>query len=344
MSAPAWNPPSVSAGSWSLRLAPRTVLVVTALAALTFCAAIVAISVGEFNVPIGDVMTAVFGQSTPVAELIVNKLRAPRVVTGIAVGAAFGLSGAIFQSLTRNPLGSPDFIGFTSGAATGGIVAVIFGGTAWQIAGGSMLGCIACAVVIYVLSARGGGVQGYRLVLVGIGTSALLVAANNYLLTRANLWESASAAAWLTGSLGGRTWDHALPMLATLAVLIPVCAVLSRPMRMMELGDDSARAVGVRVEPVRGAAIAAGVLLCGAATATAGPIVFVALAAPQLARRLTGSAGVVLTASALTGALLVTLSDLAAQRLLDPVQLPVGVMTGALGGLYLLYLLRKDPR
>lgn len=332
---------NVRVGPWSIRLAPRALLVTALLVVAGFCVTVAALSTGEFTVPVPDILDALFGQGTPVAELIVGKLRAPRVVTGLLVGAAFGISGAIFQSLTRNPLGSPDFIGFTAGASTGGIIAVVSGGSAATIAGGALTGCVVTAVLVYALAYRG-GVQGYRLVLVGIGANALLVALNSYLLTRANINDAATAGAWLTGSLSGRGWDHALPVALALLVLLPVCAYVSRPMRMIEMGDDAARAMGIRVEVVRGAALTAGVLLSGVATAAAGPVVFVALAAPQLARRLTRSPGVTMGASALMGAVLLTGADLAAQRLLAPTQLPVGVLTAAIGGTYLVLLLRKD--
>ncbi|MBG0829205.1 iron chelate uptake ABC transporter family permease subunit [Planomonospora sp. ID67723] len=330
-------------GPWSLRLSPRGLTAGALLVVAGVAISLVALSTGEFTVPIPDIVDSVFGQGTPTAELIVGRLRAPRVVTGLLVGAAFGLSGAIFQSLTRNPLGSPDFIGFTAGAATGGIAAVVMGGSAWQIAGGSLLSCVACALLVYALSFRN-GVQAHRLILVGIGVSALLVSADWYLLTRANINDAATAGAWLTGSLSGRGWEHALPVACALVVLLPVCAALSRPLRMMEMGDDSARAVGIRIEPVRAAAVTAGVLLCGVATATTGPVVFVAMAAPQLARRLTRSPGVPLLSSALMGAVLLVAADLAAQRLLAPTQLPVGIMTAAIGGTYLVFMLRKERR
>ncbi|MEV1169715.1 iron chelate uptake ABC transporter family permease subunit [Nonomuraea sp. NPDC049784] len=332
---------TIRVGPWSVRLAPRALVVSAALVVIACAVTVAAISTGEFTVPVPDIVSALFGRGTPVAELIVSKLRAPRVVTGLLVGAAFGVSGAIFQSLTRNPLGSPDFIGFTAGASTGGIIAVVAGGSAMTIAGGALAGCVVTFALVYAMAFRG-GVQGYRLVLVGIGANALLLAVNSYLLTRANINDAATAGAWLTGSLSGRGWDHAIPVALALAVLLPVCAFVARPMRMIEMGDDAAKAMGIRVEVVRAVAITAGVLLSGVATAAAGPVVFVALAAPQLARRLTRSAGVTMGASALMGAVLLTAADLAAQRLLAPTQLPVGVLTAAIGGTYLALLLRKD--
>lgn len=336
-------PNALRVRSWSLRLSPRGLVTGTAIAALGLIVSLVALSVGEFTVPLPDIVAALFGEGPPVAELIVSRLRAPRIVTGLLVGAAFGLSGAIFQSITRNPLGSPDFVGLTSGAATGGIAAVVLGGSAWQIAGSSLAGCVASALVVYALAFQR-GVQGYRLILIGIGVNALLISADWYMLTRANIADAATAGAWITGSLSGRGWDHAIPVACALAVLLPACALLSRPLRMMEMGDDSAKAMGIRVEPVRAAAIVVGVLLCGVATAAAGPVIFVAMAAPQLARRITRSPGIPLVASALTGATLLVGADLAAQRLFAPVQLPVGIMTAAIGGIYLVFLLRRERR
>ncbi|MFI6597142.1 FecCD family ABC transporter permease [Nonomuraea sp. NPDC050536] len=328
-------------GSWSVRVAPRALVVGALLVAVAFAVTVVAISTGEYTVAVPDVLKALFGQGTPVAELIVGRLRAPRVVTGLLVGAAFGVSGAIFQSLTRNPLGSPDFIGFTAGASTGGILAVVLGGSAMVIAGGALAGCLVTAVLVYALAFRR-GVQGYRLVLVGIGANALLVAVNSYLLTRADINDAATAGAWLTGSLGGRGWDHAIPVGVALTVLLPLVAWISRPMRMIEMGDDAARSMGIRVEAVRAGAVVAGVLLCGVATAAAGPVIFVALAAPQIARRLARSPGVTMISSALAGAVLLIAADLVAQRVIAPSQLPVGVVTAAIGGTYLALLLRKD--
>ncbi|GGS63701.1 ABC transporter permease [Planobispora rosea] len=330
-------------GPWSVRLSPRGIAVAAAMIVVGVAVSLVALSTGEFTVPIPDIVTSVFGQGTPAAELIVGRLRAPRVVTGLVVGAAFGLSGAILQSLTRNPLGSPDFLGFTAGASTGGILAVVSGGSAWQIAGGSLLGCVASALLVYGLAFRG-GVQSYRLVLVGIGVGAVLVSVDWYLLTRANINDAASAGTWITGSLSGRGWDHAIPVACALLLLLPVCALISRPLRMMEMGDDAARAAGIGVEKVRAAAVVTGVLLCGVATAAAGPVIFVAMAAPQLARRLSRSPGVTMIASALMGAVLLVTADLAAQRLFAPVQLPVGIMTAAIGGTYLVFMLRKERR
>ena len=323
----------------------RRPLVAGALIGLgALAVAIAGLMIGDYPLSVGDVLTTLVGGGDPASSFIVETLRLPRVVCALLVGGALGIAGAIFQSLTRNPLGSPDIIGFTYGSATGAVVMIIiFGAEQGAVAVGSIAAGLLTAVLVYLLSYRG-GVAGYRLVLVGIGISFMLLALNDYLLTRARLEDAQQAAVWIAGSLNGRGWDQALPLAIGLAVLAPVALALSRPLKMLELGDDAATALGVRVERTRLTLALVAVGLTALATAAAGPIAFVALAAPQIARRLTRSSGPGLIPAALMGALIMQASDLIAQRLLAPKQLPVGVMTGAIGGLYLAWLLAHEWR
>jgi iron complex transport system permease protein len=182
------------------------------------------------------------------------------------------------------------------------------------------------------------GVQGYRLVLVGIGVAAVLESINAYLITRATREDAFAAAHWYVGSLNGRGWEHVWPIAVALVVIVPVALAYARPLALLEMGDDAARALGVRTESSRAILIFAAVGLTAVGTASAGPIAFVALAAPQVARRLTRSAAPGLLSAALMGALMLSASDVIAQRFLDA-DLPVGVVTGALGGVYLGWLL-----
>jgi iron complex transport system permease protein len=260
----------------------------------------------------------------------------------VAIGAALGASGAVFQALTRNPLGSPDIIGFTSGAATGALVQIlVIGGTSLAISGGALFGGLASALIVYLLAA-GRGAVGYRLVLVGIGLNAMLWAVNSYLLITARLEDAMSAQVWLVGSLNGRSWEQLWPVLGVVVLCLPLLMIAARPLGLLEMGDDAARSLGVHAGRVRVVIVVLGVALAAGATATAGPIAFVALAAPQLARRLTGSVAVGVLPAALMGALLLTVSDLVAQRLFAPMQLPVGIATGVVGGLYLIWLLLSE--
>jgi iron complex transport system permease protein len=327
-----------------LRLDPRAVAVCAAMVVVILVVGAITLTTGDFPLPLGEMIRTLFGGGNALDEFVVNTLRLPRLLTGLLVGAALGVGGATFQSVSRNPLGSPDIIGFTQGAATGALtVIVLVHGSNFQIALGALIGGVGTALVVYLLANRH-GVQGYRLILIGIGVAAMLTSANSYLITRANLADAQAAAVWLTGSLDGRDWSEFDPVAIAVVVLLPIAVYLGRSLRMLELGDDTARALGIAAEPVRLAAVIVGVGLAAVATASAGPIVFIALAAPQVTRRLTGAPGPNIIPTALTGATLLAASDLAAQRIFAPNQLPVGVLTGALGGIYLAWLLSREWR
>ncbi|HEY0636692.1 MAG TPA: iron chelate uptake ABC transporter family permease subunit [Pseudonocardiaceae bacterium] len=326
----------------SLRVDARVLAVCAVLAAATAVASVVAMTTGDYPLPVRDVLATLAGGGPPGADYIVTTLRLPRVVTGMLVGAALAVSGAILQSITRNPLGSPDFVGLTAGSATGALlVIIVLDGGLTTISLGALLGGLASAAVIYGLAFRRGG---FRLVLVGIGVSAMLLALNQYLISRAALYSALEAQTWLTGSLNLRLWQHVWPLAVTLAVLLPLALLWQRRLALLELGDETAAALGIPVESTRLALVAISVTLAAVATAATGPIAFVALAAPQISRRLTGSPAPGLTAAALTGALLLVGSDLLVQRIFPDRQLPVGIVTGAIGGLYLAYLLTSHWR
>ncbi|NJP46758.1 FecCD family ABC transporter permease [Actinacidiphila epipremni] len=331
-------------GGYAVRLDVRTWLVGAVLLAALAVVSVVTLSTGDYHVPPADVVRTLLGGGDPGDSFVVRTLRLPRLLTGLLVGAALGVGGGIFQSVSRNPLGSPDIIGFDTGAASGALVVILaLHGSMAEIAAGSVIGGVGTAVLVYLLAMRK-GVQGYRLILVGIGIAALLASVNSYLLTRASVTDAQSAAVWLTGSLNGRGWSQVRAVALAVAVLLPLAVPLGRLLRMLELGDDTARALGLAPERIRLSAIVVGVGLTATATACAGPIVFIALAAPQIARRLTKVPGPNVVPAALTGALLLVAADLAAQRVFDPKQLPVGIATGVLGGLYLAWLLGREWR
>ncbi|MEU8937728.1 iron chelate uptake ABC transporter family permease subunit [Streptomyces goshikiensis] len=331
-------------GGISLRLERRALAVGLLLAVTALALAVVLIGTGDFQIAPADVVQTLLGNGTPANDFIVNDLRLPRVLVALLVGASLGMSGAVFQSVSRNPLGSPDLLGFGYGSAVGALVVIIvFKGGATEVALGALVGGLIAGLAVYLLAYKR-GINGYRLVLVGIGTSAMLVAVIQYLLTKAQLVEATRAMVWLTGSLAGRDWGQVWPLLAACAVLFPLVLGQGRALRMMEMGDDAAHALGVRVERTRLLLMVAGILLTTAASAAAGPISFVALAAPQLARRLTRSPGAGLLTAALMGAVLLMLSDWASQRAFGADQLPVGVVTGLVGGVYLLWLLVTERK
>nr|WP_308120548.1 iron chelate uptake ABC transporter family permease subunit [Streptomyces bambusae] len=331
-------------GGTSLRVEPRALAAALLLAAVAAVAAVVLIGTGDFRIEPWEVVQTLLGNGTPATDFIVRDLRLPRVLVALLVGAALGMAGAVFQSVSRNPLGSPDLLGFGYGSSVGALaVIILFKGSATEVAAGAVAGGVLVGLAVYLLAYKK-GIHGYRLVLVGIGVSAILVACIQYLLTKAQMVEATRAMIWLTGSLAGRDWAQVTPLLVTCGVLFPLVLGQGRALRMMEMGDDAAYALGVRVERTRFLLMLAAILLTTAAAAAAGPITFVALAAPQLARRLTRSPGPNLFSAALMGAVLLLVSDWASQRAFGSDQLPVGVVTGLVGGVYLLWLLVTERK
>ncbi|MFT3662972.1 MAG: iron chelate uptake ABC transporter family permease subunit [Gordonia sp. (in: high G+C Gram-positive bacteria)] len=332
-------------GRLSGRVDVRVVAVVAVLLALTFVAFVVALVLGDYQMPVDRVLTALFGTGTPRDEFVMGR-RLPRALLAVLLGAALGISGAIIQSLTRNPLGSPDVIGFNTGAYTGALlVIVVFGGSAGYLgtSAGSLIGGIATALIVYLLAYKQ-GVQGFRLIVVGIGVSAMLASLNTWLILTADLDVAMAAAAWGAGTLQDPQNDLKVPIVALVFALVLVLLVpLSVRMKVMEMGDDAATALGVRTERTRLILLVLGVSLTALATAAAGPIAFVALAAPQLAKRLAGSAGVSMLPAAAMGALLLSASDLVAQWTFST-PLPVGVVTVSVGGLYLVWLIARETK
>ncbi|WP_336922209.1 FecCD family ABC transporter permease [Aquipuribacter sp. SD81] len=312
---------------------------------VTFAASLV---VGEFALPLREVALALVGRGGDDAAFVVGTLRLPRAVTAVLVGAAFGLGGIVFQSLARNPLASPDVIGVSAGS-TVAAVGVLVAGTAFGVqvdqallTPAAFVGGLLATTAIYLLAWRR-GLSAYRLVLVGIAVAAMLNAVTSYLLTRAEITDAQRAFVWLTGSVNGRGWDDVRVMALALVVLVPLLLVLASPLRTLQLGDDTARGVGVRVEPSRAALVVVALGCVSVATAVAGPVAFVAFVAGPVARRLVGTPLTVVPA-ALTGALLVLLSDLVARTALAPTELPVGIVTGLVGAPYLLWLLTRANR
>jgi iron complex transport system permease protein len=322
----------------------RSLVVILILAALVFAAFCVSLSLGDFKIPVIDVVKTLFGAGDKATEFIVNQLRLPRALTGLMVGAALGMSGAIFQSIARNPLASPDIIGVTYGASAFAVFAIVTVGlTGVAVSLFAIAGAVLTAFVMYLLAWRH-GVSSYRLILIGIGIGAIATSVTSYLLTKAKVEIAQQALIWLTGSLNGRDWSQVRSMGLTLVVLTPLMVVLVHRLRILQLGDDTAYGLGLRVESSRLGLIVVAVLLAAVATAAAGPIGFVAFVAPPIARRLTRSPGPAMIASGLLGALVVALSDVIAQHAFGDTQLPVGVVTGVVGAPYLMFLLARANR
>lgn len=329
---------------FSTRVDP--VSIVVSLGAWLLAAALAAYSLtrGDYEMPLAQVLETLAGNGSLIMTDVVVNNRLPRVLVAIGVGTAFAVSGAIFQRLARNPLISPDLIGINSGAALSAVLMItVFGtGTGW-IPAGALAGSLLTAIVVYLLAYKR-GIAGYRLVLVGIGITAIISSITAYLLTLADIYTAKIAVMWLAGSLAGRSWPEATLIGASLLVLLPVAMAVARQLRLLELGDDLARTLAGSVEVSRGVLIAVGVGLAALATAAAGPVGFVALVAPQIARRLVAERVAGLLAAGAIGALLVVASDLLARELFAPTALPVGVVTAFLGAPYLLVLMARANR
>ncbi|MGV9455867.1 FecCD family ABC transporter permease [Streptomyces sp. NPDC003635] len=325
-------------------LRPRLLAVCLVLAAAASVLFVVETSVGDIALPLTDVLKALVGASDPATELIVHELRLPRALAGLLVGVAFGVSGALLQTMTRNPLASPDMMGITQGAGTAVVAGIVLGwdgGLGTQALG--LLGALLAALLVYTLAWKR-GTSGYRIVLVGVGVAWICTSATDYLMARGQRFQAQAALGWLVGNLNGRTWEQITPLAVAMVLLLPPALLLGRLTRTLELGDDVARGLGTRVQTVRVAVLLASVGLVAFGTATAGPVAFVALAAPQVAQRLAGTAFPPPVAAGLTGAVMVLGSDLVARKLVPDTELPVGIVTGVLGAPVLLWLLIRANR
>jgi iron complex transport system permease protein len=336
--------PGVRLGRVSFVWRPWMVCVTLMLATATFLVFCLSIGVGDFPIGLAQVIATIFGRGEQVDEFVIMDLRMPRALAGLVVGIALGVSGAITQSIARNPLASPDILGITSGASAVSVFLVtVSGGTAAAIvdavglSAAALAGGLGTGLLVYFLAWRR-GVDGFRLILIGISVSAVMEALTTWLLVTADIRDVALAQAWLVGSLDDRSWDEVSVALWGTLVLLVVVSGVAFQFRPMHFGDEVAAGLGVRYATVRAVMLLCAVLLAGVAVSAAGPVPFVALVAPQVAMRLVRCPTPPMAASAVVGALLLIGSDLVARTAL-PITLPVGVVTAAIGGPFLVYLL-----
>lgn len=323
----------------------RTRVITLVLVALAVVFAAVSLSVGSYTLPIPDLLKTLIGQGAGSDNFIVFRLRMPRLVLALLVGCAFGVAGALFQTLLRNPLASPDIIGVSQGASVAAAFSIlILGLSGPAVSLAAFLGALVVAAGIYLLAWRG-GVTGLRFVLIGVGVAFMVQAVLNYLITRGDVREVQQALVWIVGGLGGANWTDIAVIAVALAVLLPLAAVLSARLRILQLGDDAAGGLGLRPERARLAILFLGVALVAVATAFVGPLAFVAFVSAPIARRMLGTGGLALIPSALVGGVLVVAADFVAQHLLPGgAQVPAGIVTGLVGAPYLLWLLATTNR
>lgn len=342
--------PSVDFGRRHLRVDTARVAALIPVRSLVVCAVLVLVivaaglasmTIGAYEVGFASVLRAIVDPSSdPDVRQVVFEWRLPRVLFAVLCGAALALAGGIFQSLTRNPLGSPDIIGFGVGAQFGVTLTMVVLelNTYMFKAAGALIGGLLTALLVYLLATKN-SMSSFRLIIVGIGVSAGLGSLTSWILISVSIEKAMMAATWGAGSLASLGFDQLIPAALVFAVVLIAALPLNRTLPVLEMGDDAATALGIRPGRTRLAAMVIGVALVALVTAAAGPISFIALAAPQIAQRLTRSNTPMGTGPLmLTGAALVVVSDTAAQLLL----VPVGVVTVSVGGLYLAWLLARQ--
>lgn len=330
-------------GRSTLPVRLRSTLLAMALIITILMLGTLALGLGTYPLAPAQVIDVLIGGGEALDRTIVFDWRMARALAAILLGALLGIAGALFQTVTRNPLASPDILGLSNGAFTGMLLTSVLLSASWPVmTAGAVIGGLLTAALIWAFAARG-GVQGFRLIVIGIGVAAILSAANTWMLLTIELETAMFASAWGAGSLNGVT---AAPLAGAVAIAAPLTMLLiglTPRLRQLDLGDDVAQVTGARPAIVRTLALLIAVVLVSIATAVVGPVAFIALAAPQIARRLAGTPYLSLTLSGLVGALLLITSDLVAQHVL-PVTVPVGVVTVSIGGIYLVATLIQEIR
>ncbi|GAB4066849.1 iron chelate uptake ABC transporter family permease subunit [Ancylobacter sonchi] len=323
-------------GPAALKLERRMAGVCLALALGAVALALAALCIGTLPVTPLQAGRALIGEGPAAVRLVVTEWRAPRVAGALMVGAALGMAGALFQTLLRNPLGSPDIVGFDAGAFSGALLAMLAGAGPLAVAGAGFGGGLVAGLAVFLLAGAG---RRLALILTGIAVGALFTALNDWIILTARLDTALAAASWRLGSLAGIERGRLVAAAALLLVLLPLGLACARTLRALELGEERAASLGEARRPAWTRIALVGLALTATATFLAGPIGFVALIAPQIARSLTRSAGLPLLASALSGAVFLLASDVAGRLLFAPRTIPAGALTAAVGGVYFVALL-----
>ena len=322
----------------------RAAVVVLVAVALSLALLVLTFGMGVAGVPPERSIPALFGVGDRFDLLVVRELRLPRGAAAILAGCAFGLAGALFQSTLRNSLASPDILGISGGASLGAVTAVVgYGATGWSITVAALVGGLATAVAIWALAWRN-GLHGIRFVLVGVGISYVCASLISWRLSEAEIRDAGKVLLWTVGSVADVRDGLLVLLAATVVVLTAAAVVVGREQRPLALGDDHAHGLGVAPTRARATALLIGVVLVAMATAVAGPIAFVALVSPAIARRLVDDGGPALLPSAAVGAALTITADVVGQYAIPGLVAPIGVVTGLIGAPYLLWLLARSDR
>jgi len=331
--------------SISVQIEKKSVIVICLLFLLVILSVAVGTGIGNTMITPMEVIVTIFGRGSGEYDFIIQTLRLPRVLASLFVGAALGISGVILQGMIRNPLASPDIIGITSGASFAAVAFITFLGGIVSIKFlpiAAISGAILVSLLIYLLSWRS-GITPIRLVLIGIGMSAIMGAGTTFMLVMSPIFSLGKAYIWLTGSVYGASWADVCMMASVLFIIVPLVLFLARSLSLQELGDDIAIGLGIHVHLHRFLLLLFSVLLAGFAVSIAGAIGFVGLIAPHIARKLVGRPfGSLILVSALIGSALVFNADLVARTAFFPLDIPAGVFTAGIGAPFFIYLLFKN--
>ncbi|MFX3625647.1 MAG: FecCD family ABC transporter permease [Ectobacillus sp.] len=326
----------------------KALLTLGSLLIVTITLFFISAGMGEMKISPWRVFQAMIGQGSESDTLIIMSFRMPRIIVAILAGMALAAAGGILQGLIRNSLASPEILGITGGA---GVAVVLFLAVFSDRSGsltisiewlplGAFTGAAITAFLIYILARKNGGVPPLRLVLIGIGVSALTKALTTLFMILGPIHQASQANIWLTGTVYGSSWKHIQLLAPWTLILIAIAWISARKLNVQELGDELAIGLGSHVQRQRLFLLLLCTALVGGAVAFAGGIAFVGLMAPHIARRLVGSAfGALLPVAALIGALLVLLADLIGRTAFSPLEVPAGVFTAAIGAPYFIYLL-----
>jgi len=333
---------------FSLRVDRRVPVMAALFILITLAGMIINIGVGEYPISPLEVVQTVLGINTgnPDHVFIIMTLRLPRMVLAWLVGVSLGVAGSLVQGITRNPLASPDLTGVTAGASFAAVTLIVMFPKApyWLLPVVALIGGLAVAVLLYLLAWRsdsaGGGDSPMRLILVGIGLSAVLGSMISFMITFGQVTVVERAMVWLAGSVYASDWDDVRSILPWLAVCLPLALLGARDLNALNLGEDLAQGLGLRVVVQRGILLLIAVALCGAVVTVAGAIGFVGLVAPHITRKLVGPMHEgALPLSGIIGGVVVVLSDLVGRTIVAPAEIPVGIIVALVGAPFFIYLL-----
>ncbi|ATD64660.1 FecCD family ABC transporter permease [Neisseria weixii] len=298
---------------------------------------------GKQHFLLGNIADILSSTANPMQQWLFYDLWLPRTLTAAGAGAALGAAGAVFQSLTRNPLGSPDIIGVNAGAAVGAVAAGLLWPGYLGIAQDALLGALSVLVLV-LLGTKGRLNFGMEIIVSGLAVNAAAMALVQFGLTAVRQENAQQMTAWLSGSLEARSWEHVVTVWTFMPLLLAGLMLLNTRLSLLALGRDTASGLGVPVRSSSWLLLLAATALAATAVTVAGPVSFLALAAPHIVRRMMQTDRPMVVPAALTGAVLMMAADLTARLLPTPAPLPAGIVTAALGGLYLVFLLSLKPK